>query len=312
MKSEPKLFISHASEDKDRFVRPLADALKDRFDVWYDEFELRLGDSLPTKIDEGLRSSDYGIVVLSPDFFSKKWPVSELNGLFALETSNQKLILPIWLNIGEDDVRNFSPILADRKAVAADKGIDVVVREIELAVQNSSRTQELFAPDEAQQALSLMQKRIASYELDQRILGSERGYQMFREAFSRIQESVCDQLCSVEIDGSPRFARSRSPQIETLHGPFGISLSIYYRDACLNTVRSTSIVGSISLSDGPFGRNGTTVVEELVWTLTCFSSSELGFRETTRENEVSEKEVVRKLVTRVSQRVVEQIRRTCD
>ena len=37
------VFISHASEDKDEIVRPLAHALMQQgLDVWYDEFELRL------------------------------------------------------------------------------------------------------------------------------------------------------------------------------------------------------------------------------------------------------------------------------
>jgi hypothetical protein len=45
------VFISHASEDKDAVVRPLASALrKARLNVWYDEFELRIGDSLRKKM----------------------------------------------------------------------------------------------------------------------------------------------------------------------------------------------------------------------------------------------------------------------
>jgi hypothetical protein len=40
-------FISHASEDKDGFVRPLAKELSRRgFRVWYDEFSLKVGDKL--------------------------------------------------------------------------------------------------------------------------------------------------------------------------------------------------------------------------------------------------------------------------
>ena len=50
------LFISHASEDKESFVRPLASALvAEDVRVWFDEFELQIGDSLRQKIDEGLR-----------------------------------------------------------------------------------------------------------------------------------------------------------------------------------------------------------------------------------------------------------------
>jgi hypothetical protein len=40
------VFISHASEDKDEIVRPLATALQSSgLSVWYDKFELRIGDS---------------------------------------------------------------------------------------------------------------------------------------------------------------------------------------------------------------------------------------------------------------------------
>ena len=46
------LFISHASEEKADFVRPLAHALKKQgLRVWYDEFSLKPGDSLRRSID---------------------------------------------------------------------------------------------------------------------------------------------------------------------------------------------------------------------------------------------------------------------
>ena len=67
------VFISHASEDKDEFVEHLADALVAAdFKVWYDEFELKLGDSLRKKIDFGLANCRYGVVVLSKAFFAKE------------------------------------------------------------------------------------------------------------------------------------------------------------------------------------------------------------------------------------------------
>jgi len=63
---EYDVFISHASEDKDDVVRPLAHALQDGgLKVWYDEFELKIGDSLRRKIDSGLAKSRFGIVALS-------------------------------------------------------------------------------------------------------------------------------------------------------------------------------------------------------------------------------------------------------
>jgi TIR domain len=74
-------FISHASEDKDSVARPLYKLLRDKgLEIWYDEFTLKVGDSLRKSIDQGLSKSVCGIVVLSKDFFSKKWPKHELNG----------------------------------------------------------------------------------------------------------------------------------------------------------------------------------------------------------------------------------------
>ena len=76
------VFVCHASEDKETFVRPLVQALRaEHIEVWYDEFTLTLGDSIRRAIDKGLRSSRFGIVVLSRAFFEKEWPQYELDGL---------------------------------------------------------------------------------------------------------------------------------------------------------------------------------------------------------------------------------------
>ena len=111
------VFISHASEDKDGIVRPLAHALKSHgLDVWYDEFELRIGDSLRRKIDRGLAASRFGIVVLSEHFFGKGWPNYELDGIITRAVSGDQVLLPIWHNVTKQQVINYSPSLADRLA----------------------------------------------------------------------------------------------------------------------------------------------------------------------------------------------------
>jgi hypothetical protein len=112
-------FIAHASEDKAKVVKPLATALtKLGFRVWYDEFELRVGDSLRVSIDRGLVNSRFGIVVLSPSFFAKNWPRYELNGLTAREVEGSKVILPIWHAVARADVLAYSPTLADKVALS--------------------------------------------------------------------------------------------------------------------------------------------------------------------------------------------------
>jgi hypothetical protein len=112
------VFICHASEDKDVLVRPLAAALEHLgLAVWFDEITLRVGDSLRQSIDAGLRESQFGVVVLSRAFFEKNWPQYELDGLLEKEMRGHKVILPIWCKVGHDEVAQYSPSLADKKAL---------------------------------------------------------------------------------------------------------------------------------------------------------------------------------------------------
>ncbi|RKE04061.1 toll/interleukin-1 receptor domain-containing protein [Marinifilum flexuosum] len=126
------VFICHASEDKDDFVRPLAEKLRQQhLEVWYDEFSLKIGDSLTQKIDEGLAVSNYGIVVLSPNFFKKPWAKRELKGLTLREmTEERDLILPIWHRVGVKEILEYSPPLADKKAGSSADGINSLIREL--------------------------------------------------------------------------------------------------------------------------------------------------------------------------------------
>lgn len=132
------VFISHASEDKDSIVRPIAKELSLKgLKVWYDEFTLTLGDSLRRSIDVGIANSRFGIVVLSKHFFEKEWHKRELDGLVTREISGGKIILPIWHNVSREEVAKFSPVLADRIAISTSRGIKTVVKEILRAIGRS-------------------------------------------------------------------------------------------------------------------------------------------------------------------------------
>ncbi len=128
-------YISYASEDK-QFVRPLAEELaRMGLKVWYDEFELKIGDSIRHSIDKGLSDSRFGIVILSPSFFTKQWPVMELDTITANEKHGHLRLLPVWHNVTADDVARFSPILADRNAISTEGGIEDVADKIVKAVK---------------------------------------------------------------------------------------------------------------------------------------------------------------------------------
>ena len=125
------VFICHASEDKEEFVRELANALVNTgLKVWYDEFTLRVGDSLRRSIDRGLAHSRYGIVIISSAFLRKEWTQKELDGLVGFEVDGRKVVLPVWHEIDVDEVRKYSPTLADRVATSSKKGLKQVVADL--------------------------------------------------------------------------------------------------------------------------------------------------------------------------------------
>ena len=125
------VFVSHASEDKDAFVRPLAEALRSAgIKVWYDEFTLQWGASLRESIDRGLATSRYGLVVLSHKFFAKLWSQRELNGLFATMKAGEPRILPVWHELSRDELEKYSPLLADLLAVNSAEGVAAIVERM--------------------------------------------------------------------------------------------------------------------------------------------------------------------------------------
>jgi hypothetical protein len=134
------VFISHASEDKAEVATPLALALQGRgLKVWYDDLELRIGDSLRRKIDEGISRSRFGVVVLSNRFFEKGWPQYELDGLVTLSVSGKQVLLPIWHGITGEQLASVSPSLADRVALDTSKSdIPTIAAEIAAVIESAA------------------------------------------------------------------------------------------------------------------------------------------------------------------------------
>ncbi len=129
------VFISHASEDKEDFVKELAGKLSYLgVKVWYDEFALKVGDSLSKKIDEGLINSSFGIIIISKSFISKNWTDYELRSLLSKEIGFKKVILPIWHNVTLEEVKKYSLFLADKFALKSSNGVnnDIVMKLLEV------------------------------------------------------------------------------------------------------------------------------------------------------------------------------------
>jgi TIR domain-containing protein len=130
------VFISHASDDKETVVSPLAATLTSLgWSVWVDALEMTVGDSLSGRIDSALAQSRFGVVVLSPAFFRKPWPQRELAGLAAREMDGSKVILPVWHGVDHAYIALRSPTLADRLAANTSDGIGEVATQLSRALE---------------------------------------------------------------------------------------------------------------------------------------------------------------------------------
>jgi hypothetical protein len=140
-------FISHAVEDK----IPIANELCARLEaaglkIWYSGKELGVGDSIEKTIEKGLNRSRYGIVIFSPTYLAKNWTIREFYTLLAKEIEEHKVILPVLYNITLDELKNKDLVMADRFAVNADKGIDVVVDRLVREIKKSHVVQKTKTP----------------------------------------------------------------------------------------------------------------------------------------------------------------------
>ena len=134
------VFVAHASEDKDEVTRPLAKALRAHgLTVWFDEFEIVIGDSIAGKIGNGLARSRSGIIIFSPAFFKRAWPQFEVNGMINRMISGEYNILPVWHNVSEKAVSEYNPSLADLWAgKTIDDDVEAIARQIAEKIRSTA------------------------------------------------------------------------------------------------------------------------------------------------------------------------------
>ncbi|RDC63265.1 hypothetical protein AHMF7616_01867 [Adhaeribacter pallidiroseus] len=117
---KPVAFISHDWKDKDKIARPLAEGLSKRLcSVWYDEYSLRVGDSLRESIEKGIREVEKCIVVLTKNYLNNHgWGKYEFDSIFTRERINkEKIIIPIWYGVKKEDIFKYSTSLPDTIAL---------------------------------------------------------------------------------------------------------------------------------------------------------------------------------------------------
>lgn len=127
-------FISHASVDKDAVARPLAMALATRGQrVWYDELEVKVGDSLTRTIEFGTTASLFGVVVLSKAFFGRRWTEEEWAAL-----SRKRLFLVLH-GVTPEQLCALRPGLEDYAFARSDSGVEAIADALITAIRQPPR-----------------------------------------------------------------------------------------------------------------------------------------------------------------------------
>jgi len=113
------IFIAHSSKDN-RISKKIAEALKgEGFAVWYDEWEIKVGDSITQRISSGLQQGDFLVVILSKNSVKSKWVQKELAAALTLEAKRSMFILPVLIDSCEIPI-----LLQDRKYANFRKGFN--------------------------------------------------------------------------------------------------------------------------------------------------------------------------------------------
>ncbi len=126
------MFISHAWEDRDTAASLAQSLQREGLEVWFSGFELKPGDHIMESINRGIAQSRYGLVILSPNFLNlaKFWTQFEIERLLQSEIEGRKIILTVWFNVTESDIRLFAPRVAHRFAIPWSNDVQHVVHQI--------------------------------------------------------------------------------------------------------------------------------------------------------------------------------------
>lgn len=133
------VFLSYAIEDKIELASELCQKLEKKgLSVWYAGRELIAGESIEKTVREGLSQSRFGIVLITPTYFEKKWTLKELYTLMSMETDGRKVIIPVFHKVTPDEVATYDKVLSDRWALKTSDGLESVASEIHSRIHEVS------------------------------------------------------------------------------------------------------------------------------------------------------------------------------
>lgn len=171
-----KVFISHSSSDHDFVLRLAKKLRKDSIDVWIDDWELKVGDSIVQKINEGLEKSSFLIIVFSEFSIKSDWVLRELNSTLMSQLTKKKdekevKILPVLLEVEPTEL---PPLFSDLYAVKFSKNFineteyKKLIEPIREKIKSDelSKYQDMYFENIAHVDMSIVKKHPTKHEVE--------------------------------------------------------------------------------------------------------------------------------------------------
>jgi len=219
---------------------------------WYDEAEIRWGDSIIQKINEGLAKSRYVVVVFSPAFVQKNWPQRELNAALNQEASTGEVkVLPLLVGTEDEKKKILSqfPLLNDKRYLPWDGDFGNIVNAM-LSRLRPSGTSTSGKPKALSSALD---SKIPLPEIKKQF--SQRDKDIFlRNAFTVVKGYFQNALQEI----SRQYQEVETDFVE-VHN-FKFLATIYLRGEVANKCKIW--IGGLSSSDSIAYQSGQSVTIE--------------------------------------------------
>jgi 8-oxo-dGTP pyrophosphatase MutT (NUDIX family) len=137
----PDVFISYAHEDSARLANSLVKALeREGFEVWYDRSSLEPGSSLRASIERGIARARLSIVIISPAFLRRGWPLLELDALVGLATPKRRdTVWPLLRNVTPEALRRRMPMVGSIVCIKYRGDISEIVDKVHRKLRPDAR-----------------------------------------------------------------------------------------------------------------------------------------------------------------------------
>ena len=196
------VFICHASEDKIDIIRPLIEAFdSNKISYWFDEAEIKWGDSLTGKVNEGLRISRYVIVVLSSNFISKPWPEREFDAALNMEISSGEVkVLPLLVGSEKEkkEILERYPLINDKKYLPWDSSIGNIISKLLIRLGEKSPKSEQQDKETIDFDLpAKIKKKFSTHEKD---IFLKDAFEKLKEYFQNVLTKMDEKYSEIQTD----------------------------------------------------------------------------------------------------------------